>query len=823
MRWTMVLLLGGCAREIGITSETRAPQAKIVAPIAGSTVPEALPLSLRGTVSDPDTRPADLVTRWLLRGEVACASVTPDDEGVTTCQVLSLTPGSADITLEVEDPEGESARAESTVTILPSSAPTADLDPPGTWVESEATLSGRFSDADDSLEALMVWFESSLDGRLTTPVPPRADGTISAQVTLSPGPQNIVLWVEDPLGLVGNDSASTTVVAVDAGPTVSFEAPRDGSRHILGQPVALEAQVTDPDDPFDVISAVWSSDIDGELARGGVDASWRASLRVDDLSLGDHEVTIEVSDPAGRSAQAAIELTIDGAPSAPEIRITPADPLTDDTLRVLVDTDSVDPNGDPVSYIFAWTQASEPDVVSVGELLSPSDTQRGELWTATVTPWDGLQEGEPATADVLIGNSPPSATVELSPEEPDTTTDLIAVWELSDPDEADLLTASLSWTIDGEPAGDGELLPAGSFVRGDRVEVTVTPSDGELAGTPALTEVVIGNARPTAPLVAIVPREPLVDDDLQCLVIAESSDPDGDEILYTFDWERDGEVFGAAVTTDWPQDTVPYEHTGPDQTWTCTVVPVDDSFTTGPSGWDEITVPCVTGQDVACPAASCLAILEDGLGDGDGTYWIQPGSTPLQATCDLTTDGGGWTLVGRVHRAEIDGVLEPVGWFGAGNNPGPLVNDRELLNEAPSAHGSARFIDYFETHPEPVARFRLIGSESGRIEQTWFKGAPLAAYSRWFADDDTPTPVCADEALSVDCIDGTITSRSGTGRADGATTLAGFDIAPDCPLHMRLDDDLGALRSAVSACDEGLVVPSRYADEWGHGMEIWLR
>ena len=199
--------------------------------------------------------------------------------------------------------------------------------------------------------------------------------------------------------------------------TDSGDEPADSATQFINTPPVVESVVITPDavGTDDVaVANVTATDADGD----GVSLSYVwfiDGLVVDDVGAelsGEayfdkgQSITVSVTPHDGLEFGSALSaepiIVQNSPPSAPEISIS-----DEGELVGLIDTPSVDPDGDEVTYAFAWTVDETvfdgtTTTTETDDTVPYADTAGAQSWTLTVTPFDGEDEGEAATASLVL-------------------------------------------------------------------------------------------------------------------------------------------------------------------------------------------------------------------------------------------------------------------------------------------------------------------------------------------------------------------------------------------------------------------------------------
>ena len=127
-------------------------------------------------------------------------------------------------------------------------------------------------------------------------------------------------------------------------------------------------------------------------------------------------------DGVSESPRASAEVTVQNSPpGAPQVAIEPEVAHTGDELTCRVTVPSVDPDGDEVTYTFAWWRNDKPlpGASESGQAAADGDHQAAIGSSAAATPSDGTARGPAAYAERVIANSPPGpARAALVPRRP---------------------------------------------------------------------------------------------------------------------------------------------------------------------------------------------------------------------------------------------------------------------------------------------------------------------------------------------------------------------------------------------------------------------
>jgi hypothetical protein len=510
-------------------------------------------------------------------------------------------------------------------------------------------------------------------------------------------------------------------------------------------------------------------------------------------------------------------------PFAPAIDVSPDLPATTDDLICTVTAPSSDPDGDEIAYTYRWYNNGEPQDELNTSTLDSSHTTKNQVWRCMVIASDGIDSIAILSDEVTILNSTPTApVVDVTPDFPVTTDDLLCsiTSEGSDAD-GDEITYTYQWYRDDEP--QEELITSTvDFIYtapGDTWKCVVTSGDDEDSSAGSLDEVIIVNATPTAPVLEITPDLPVTTDDLICSITTDGSDPEGDAIIYTYQWYKDDELQEGLTT-----NTVDSSYTSKDELWRC-VVTYDDGAGASADTFAEVTIynspPSAPVMDVSPDHPDtnedlvCSISVPGSDPDGDTityTYqWYKNGELQTDLTANTidssyTTDDDVWRCVVTAHdgtvgtAATFDEVT--VGDDTANNPPSPPV-----VNVTPDLPVTTNNLICTITTPSSDPDEDII-----TYTYQWYKDDELQEGLTTSTIDSSYTAQAQVWSCVVIASDGIDSSSGGLDEVtihNGVPTAPAVDVTPDSP---ATTDDLVCTITTASSDPDGDSVT--YSYQW---------
>jgi hypothetical protein len=257
-------------------------------------------------------------------------------------------------------------------------------------------------DLEDTAESLAVRWSSDVDGEITTGTVGEDDFTSVSIGLLSIGTHVITVTAQDSDGGVGEDWINMVINGPPTAPVLSISP----SAPSTGNDLLVEFDVPSTDPEGEGITYVYEWSVDG-AAFGDVTGDFVESS----LTVQGQEWSVTVTPFDGRvegEAGTASVAIVNSAPTAPEIAITPEELTGDMTaLTCLILVESVDGDGDNVTYTASWTVdgtdfLDNTDGTIVGDTVDVSYLQANQEWVCTMTPNDGYEDGETASVTLTV-------------------------------------------------------------------------------------------------------------------------------------------------------------------------------------------------------------------------------------------------------------------------------------------------------------------------------------------------------------------------------------------------------------------------------------
>lgn len=324
-------------------------------------------IDLAGLVTDDEDAAETLNISWASDTDGEILATTPDSDG-TTVLTAHLTQGLHTITLTATDSDGQVGSDSINLEVGPdNTSPNCALLTPedgSTGLVGELVVfGGTVGDPDIPVDTLTVEWKSG-ETLVGTSIPTSA-GNVSLPLTeLALGAHVISMTVSDEMGATCTDQITYIVREPNNPPSVSVSSPTTGDVATSGDPVLFDATVSDVEDAPGELLVEWSSDLDGVLSTASADSSGFSRFTKTDLSLGNHTITLTVTDTEGAYTTQLLVIEVEEAVvenTPPNIALT--SPTDGDTVSkeepVVFSAVVVDAEDAPADLTITWTSSMD--------------------------------------------------------------------------------------------------------------------------------------------------------------------------------------------------------------------------------------------------------------------------------------------------------------------------------------------------------------------------------------------------------------------------------------------------------------------------------
>ena len=414
------------------------------------------------------------------------------------------------------------------------------------------------------------------------------------------------------------------IVANRLPPEVVIQEPSSSSNFYVGQAITFKAFVqADSNADVSEFTHQWSTGSQTVCQPENFDTDGYAFCTWTYESIGAYTMTLSVNGNAYGAAQTSIEVNILNN-EAPTILITQPEMnelfASDDMIVFIAEVSDPEESADNLTV--SGFSNIDGDLEFQTSPVSSGEFSEGVFLSAgqhliTMMVEDSYGRTDMATVEMEVyENGPPAVdVVSIDPSAPDTTQDLsviISGWGVED---GDVEQYRYRWFLADE---DGvmqqevnevtETFPAARTVKGDWIQVEVTPYNDFGDGLPLLSSIVeIENSIPTQPIVSITPNFPQPTDNLSCEATG-VTDADGDSISYEYSWYQNGVLIAGETASVLSANFITHG-----EVYTCEVRSYDD---------EDYSVPAsasVTVLDTEAPSAPVINSPGSFLNDTDVT------------------------------------------------------------------------------------------------------------------------------------------------------------------------------------------------------------